>query len=52
MNSNIKSKASKASNNNNSLSNNKYSPKNKYKNKKPLGEYTYYHNKKHIKEKY
>jgi len=32
MNSNIESKASKASNNNNSSSNDKYSPKNKYKN--------------------
>jgi len=51
MNSNIESKASKASNNNNSLSNNKYSPKNKYKNKKPLGKYTYCYNKEYIEGK-
>ena len=50
MNFNIKSKASKVSNNNNSLSNNKYSPKNKYKNKKSLKKYTYYYNEKYIKE--
>jgi len=51
MNSNIKSKASKAFNNNNSLSNNKYSSKNKYKNKKSLGECTYCYNKGYIEGK-
>jgi len=51
MNFNIKSKASKVSNNNNSLSNNKYSFKNKYKNKKPLEEYIYYYNKEYIEGK-
>ena len=38
-------------NNNNSLSNNKYSFKNKYKNKKPLEEYIYYYNKEYIEGK-
>jgi len=52
MNSNIKSKTSKAFHNNNSSNNDKYSSKNKYKNKKPLEKYTYYHNKRYIKGKY
>jgi len=51
MNSNIESKASKAFNNNNSLSNNKYNLKNKYKNKKSLGKCIYCHNKKYIEGK-
>ena len=46
----MKSEANKVLNNNNSLSKYKNSSKNKYKNKKLLGKYIYYYNKKYIKK--